>query len=66
MLSSTGAGKPDGSLVDHWADLGAAADLVAIAPDDEILGEMLALQVLLHVQAVANHPFHIPGLILHK
>lgn len=38
------AGKPEGSLDERWADLGDAAHLVAAAPDDEILGEILALQ----------------------
>lgn len=38
-------GKPEGTLEERWADLGDAADLVAAAPDDEILGEILALQV---------------------
>lgn len=39
------AGKPEGTLEERWADLGDAAELIAAAPDDEILGEILALQV---------------------
>jgi hypothetical protein len=39
------AGKSEGTLEERWADLGNAAGLIAAAPDDEILGEILALQV---------------------
>lgn len=39
------SGKPEGTLEERWADLGDAVELIAAAPDDEILGEILALQV---------------------
>jgi hypothetical protein len=35
----------EGSLEQQWPKLDGAADVLALAPDDEILGELLALQV---------------------
>jgi hypothetical protein len=39
------AAPPEGSLEQQWPQLDGAADVLALAPDDEILGELLALQV---------------------
>jgi len=52
------AGKAEASLQERWADLGDAADLVAAAPDDEILGEILALQAS---QMLGNSSIPIAG-----
>ena len=38
------AGGQEGSLEDQWEHMGMAADVLATAPDDEVLAEILALQ----------------------
>lgn len=38
-------GAADGAAADQWAQLAPATDLMAAAPEDEILAEMLATQV---------------------
>lgn len=41
------AAPPEGPLEAQWDSLDAAADLLALAPDDEVLAELLTLQVRL-------------------
>lgn len=38
------AGGADGDLAAQWAQLDAGSDVLGLAPDDEVLAEMLALQ----------------------
>jgi hypothetical protein len=46
------AGPPEGDLAAQWAQLDSCLDLLACAPDDEVLAELLALQAeLLHAMA---------------
>lgn len=40
------AGPSEGSLDEQWEQLGRAADLLAEAPEDEVLAEILMLQVI--------------------
>lgn len=44
-------GRPEGDLEAEWLALGGAADALAAAPGDEVLGEILALQFELAQQA---------------
>lgn len=39
------AAPPEGPLEQQWQQLDGAADVLALAPDDEVLAELLALQV---------------------
>lgn len=48
-------GDPEGSLDDQWQQLGQGADVLATAPDDEVLAEILALQSE-RMQQVCNLP----------
>jgi hypothetical protein len=38
------SGGPDGTLEEQWRQLDAGADVLSLAPDDEVLAELLALQ----------------------
>ncbi|KAK9858469.1 hypothetical protein WJX84_005081 [Apatococcus fuscideae] len=51
-----GAGPPEGSLEEQWLQLERAANLLAEAPEDEILAEILMLQAELLQQAAVNRP----------
>jgi hypothetical protein len=55
-LHRTLAAPPEGSLEQQWPQLDGAADVLALAPDDEILGELLALQVGTISRSVAVLP----------
>lgn len=71
MLTHFTAGKPEGTLEERWVDLGEAAELIAAAPDDEILGEILALQVrylwlCCCALDFAAGPASIPCTLLHR
>ena len=48
------AGPEEGDLESQWQQLAEAADLLALAPDDEVLAEMLALHSELLQQMVVN------------
>lgn len=41
------AGASEGNLDEQWEQLGRAAELLAEAPEDEVLAEILMLQVRL-------------------
>ncbi|GFR51514.1 hypothetical protein Agub_g13929 [Astrephomene gubernaculifera] len=47
-------GGPEGTLEEQWAQLDAAADVMSMAPDDEVLAELLALQSELVQQVAIN------------
>ena len=49
------AGGQEGSLEDQWQQMGVAVDVLATAPDDEVLAEILALQSEL-AQQVCTSP----------
>ncbi|KAK9810852.1 hypothetical protein WJX73_002323 [Symbiochloris irregularis] len=48
------AGHPEGPLEEQWQQLEAAGPLLAQAPEDELVGEILALQAELALQQAAN------------
>ncbi|GBF95805.1 hypothetical protein Rsub_08241 [Raphidocelis subcapitata] len=54
VREAVAAGGPPGALDEQWARLDAAAPVVAVAPDDEVLAELLALQGELLQQMAAN------------
>jgi hypothetical protein len=45
MCHVTNTAPPEGSLEEQWQRLDDAADVLALAPDDEVLAELLTLQV---------------------
>ncbi|KAK9845819.1 hypothetical protein WJX81_003269 [Elliptochloris bilobata] len=47
-------GRPEGDVGAEWAMLGNASDVLAVAPGDEVLGEILALQFELAQQVAVN------------
>ncbi|GIL93860.1 hypothetical protein Vretimale_223 [Volvox reticuliferus] len=47
-------GGPEGNLDLQWTQLDAAADIMAMAPDDEVLAELVALQSELVQQVAIN------------
>ncbi|KAG2423308.1 hypothetical protein HXX76_015455 [Chlamydomonas incerta] len=47
-------GGAEGDLAAQWAQLDAGSDVLGLAPDDEVLAEMLALQSELAQQAAIN------------
>lgn len=57
------AGEPDGAASEQWqASVEARPHLLAAAPEDEVLAEMLALQNELLQQAAINRTRLVPAL----
>jgi len=48
------AGPAEGGLEDQWEQLREAVDVMALAPDDELLAETMALQSELLQQMLVN------------
>ena len=56
------AGPGDGTLEDQWVQLGDSKDVLALAPDDELLAETMALQSELLQQMLVNRRcISLPG-----
>jgi hypothetical protein len=56
------AGPPEQSIEEEWQKLQEHPDILAAAPDDEVLAELLAVQVSLHRW---HHRQNSPYLALH-